>query len=214
MMLLVRRSTVFPYTSHQGHALRTPLRLLSQCGGDGPQEASTTFYEAPLAASIKSLKRVSVTTAALSLAIPPAVFFHGSESVPLSGQIAITGITMFASLGSTAAIQFLFSPYVLRMAKFSSDSSAAVEVPAEREKASPTSRLKDSILEATTMTFFGGEMTSKFKVGDAQKRPEGSARPFVSFTAGGRPYFVHASVFEDKALLRQLLGRPLKDTEK
>jgi hypothetical protein len=178
------------------------------------------IYEAPLAASIKSLKRVSVTTALLSLAIPPAVIFGGAGDVPLSGQIAITAVTMIASLGSTSAIHFLFSPYVLSLSVLSAeeeegdkgeteamDSEAAVELPELNN---------DSVLEAKTLTLLGGEQASSFVVKDVPGgKVPGSSRPFVNFaTSSGRPYFVHASVFEHKRLLSRLLGRPLRDDEK
>jgi hypothetical protein len=88
------------------------------------------IYEAPLAKSIQSLKRVSATTAALSLLIPPALLLQGSESVPLAGQVAITATVLAASLGSTSLIHFLFTPYVLSMAQ-----RAAVAVPTDSTEA-------------------------------------------------------------------------------
>jgi len=191
-------------------AARTPLISFS---------SRFQIYEAPLAASIKSLKRVSVTTALLSLAIPPAVIFGGAGNVPLSGQIAITAVTMIASLGSTSAIHFLFSPYVLSLSVVSAEeeggkgeteaaeSEAAVELPELNN---------DSVLEAKTLTLLGGEQASSFVVKDVPGgKVPGSSRPFVNFaTSSGRPYFVHASVFENKRLLSRLLGRPLRDDEK
>jgi hypothetical protein len=63
------------------------------------------------------------------------------------------------------------------------------------------------------LTLFGGEKASTFALSEASAVPKGQLRPFVSFWAGRRPYFVHGSVFADKPLLRKLLGRPLKDTE-
>lgn len=48
-----------------------------------------SMYDAPLAASITSLKRVSFTTALLSLAIPPSVIFMGPEHIPIAGQAAV-----------------------------------------------------------------------------------------------------------------------------
>ena len=160
------------------------------------------FYIAPLASPIKSLKKVSVTTAALSLFIPPAVVLQGSESVPVSGQVAITAITMLCSLGSTAAIQYLFSPYVLSMAKV--------------EDGSPADGVEnmDTEFEVKTMTLFAQEKATRFKLSDCLPKPKGSARPFVSFVGDGKPYFLHTTVFPEKKLLRKLLCRPLKDEEK
>jgi hypothetical protein len=78
------------------------------------------IYESPLALSCQSLKRVSVTTAALSMMFPPALMLQAAESsVPLAGQVAITSLVLAASLGSTSLIHFLFSPYILKMARHS-----------------------------------------------------------------------------------------------
>ena len=182
---------------------RRPQRLLSS----RTEEDRSVIYEAPLAAPIKSLKKVSVTTAMLSLAIPPAVVFQGSESVPLSGQIAITAVTLLASLGSTSAIHFLFSPYVLSMARVNS-------TPDESSTTGPPGKSGDQTFEVNTMTLFASEQTSTFKLSEARPTPSSTKRPFVSFIGAGKPLFVHGSVFEDKGLLRKLLGRPLKETEK
>jgi len=77
-----------------------------------------TIYESPLALSCQSLKRVSVTTAALSMMFPPALMLQAAESsVPVAGQVAITSLVLAASLGSTSLIHFLFSPYILKMAR-------------------------------------------------------------------------------------------------
>mmetsp|Transcript_46273 Transcript_46273/g.93401 ORF Transcript_46273/g.93401 Transcript_46273/m.93401 type:complete len:210 (-) Transcript_46273:272-901(-) len=168
------------------------------------------IYEAPLASSIKSLKRVSVTTALLSLAIPPAVIFGGSENVPISGQIAITAVTLLASLGSTSAIHYLFSPYILSM------SHVCGEAASEESESVVPELNNDSVLEAKTLTLLGGEQANLIHIKDVP--PGGikkSMRPFVNFaTSSGKPYFVHASVFENKRLLSRLLGRPLRDDEK
>jgi hypothetical protein len=64
------------------------------------------------------------------------------------------------------------------------------------------------------MTLFGGEKTTNFALSEVTPVPKNQLRPFVSFWVGRTPYFVHGSVFEDKALLRKLLGRPLTDAER
>lgn len=115
-----RTAPAYPFASSPADKDASPPSPLSPDAAAGALAAAAPFapfYEAPLAMSIKSLKRVSITTAALSLGIPPAVIFQGSEAVPLSGQVAITAITLLVSLGSTSAIHFLFSPYVLSMGR-------------------------------------------------------------------------------------------------
>jgi hypothetical protein len=158
----------------------------------------TVFYEAPLAKAVQNLKRVSITTALLSLTIPPAVIFGGSESVPISGQIAITVVTMIASLGSTSAIHYLFSPYILTLAKLTG--------------ANKPTNPGEELLEAKTMTLFATQKSHVFKVKDCSAKTS-SLRPFVSFNVKDKPYFVHASVFDDKKLLQKMLGRPLNENE-
>ena len=199
-------------------------RLLATASTNDDSEAPPRrrlLYEAPLAAPIKSLKRVSVTTAMLSLTIPPAMVFAGSESVPLSGQIAVAATTMIASIGSTAAIHFLFSPYVLRLSQVLEAAEGAAEAEQHREQQPPPLE-SSSVLEAHTMTLFGGEAASQFRVNQVVPFGTKPPRPFVNFgttaeassSSADRYYFVHTSIFEEKKLLRHLLGRPLKDDER
>ena len=65
-------------------------RLFGNAGNSTDRPPTViSMYDAPLAASIKSLKRVSFTTALLSLAIPPSVIFMGPEHIPIAGQAAV-----------------------------------------------------------------------------------------------------------------------------
>jgi hypothetical protein len=240
-------------------AYSSPVISHFSVGGGGDEEAALqplrrVLYEAPLANPIKSLKRVSVTTALLSLTIPPAVITMGSTTVPLSGQVAVTAVTMIASIGSTAAIHYLFSPYVLRLSHLLPPSIAPMEGSEEAESAErlgdaaqeasgePTAGedgdvhpplVGSSILEAHTMTIFGGETATTFRLDQIVPFGEKPPRPFVNFgcqSSGGqtpsssssssssspaeRYFFVHTSIFEEKKLLRKMLGRPLKDSER
>jgi hypothetical protein len=208
-----------------------------------PSSPRRLLYEAPLAAPIKSLKRVSVTTAMLSLTIPPAMVFVGSD-IALSGQIAVAATTMIASIGSTGAIHYLFSPYVLRLTQVlpspGADEGSQEQKPEESSPSASSSSSDgsgsavppldgSSVLEAHTMTLFGLETASQFRVDQVVSFGTKPPRPFVSFGAsllqeGGaasssppsaeRYYFIHTSVFSEKKLLRHLLGRPLKDDER
>lgn len=65
---------------------------------------------------------------------------------------------------------------------------------------------------AETMDFLTRRAFSEFGLGDVKPLPR-STRPFVTFEANGRLYFVHGETFADKALLGKLLGRPLKEAE-
>ena len=65
---------------------------------------------------------------------------------------------------------------------------------------------------AETLSFFTRRKTSTFSITDVKPLPN-ALRPFVTFEAAGRLYFVQGETFDDKALLRRLVGRPLKPSE-
>lgn len=54
-----------------------------------------------------------------------------------------------------------------------------------------------------------------FSSHDSQVEPmPKTSRPFVSFKANGKHYYIQGHGMEDKVLLKTLLGRDLKDHEK
>lgn len=65
---------------------------------------------------------------------------------------------------------------------------------------------------AETCTFFSRTKWTAFNLRDVKPLPN-SVRPFVTFEAGKNLFFVHGEAFEDKALLKRLVGRPLKPAE-
>jgi hypothetical protein len=65
---------------------------------------------------------------------------------------------------------------------------------------------------ADTIDFLSRRITTSFNLSDVKPLPN-STRPFVSFSARDRLYFVHGETFPDKHLLHSLLGRPLKKSE-
>lgn len=70
----------------------------------------------------------------------------------------------------------------------------------------------DQRFRAETMDFLTRRSLSEFRLSEVQPLPN-TTRPFVTFQANGRLYFVHGETFADKALLQKLLGRPLKEAE-
>lgn len=55
--------------------------------------------------------------------------------------------------------------------------------------------------------------STTFTVAEVEPLPN-ALRPFVTFQVPGKGlFFVHGETFKDKALLRKLVGRPLKPTE-
>lgn len=62
------------------------------------------------------------------------------------------------------------------------------------------------------MDFLTRRSFSEFRLAEVKPLPR-STRPFVTFEANGRLYFVHGETFADKELLGKLVGRPLKEAE-
>ena len=62
------------------------------------------------------------------------------------------------------------------------------------------------------MDFLTRRSFSEFRLAEVKPLPR-STRPFVTFEANGRLYFVHGETFADKELLGKLVGRPLNEAE-
>jgi hypothetical protein len=70
----------------------------------------------------------------------------------------------------------------------------------------------DVRFEAETIDFFTRKARTQFRLSEVKPLPD-ALRPFVTFEANGRLYFVHGETFDDKELLKRLVGRPLKPSE-
>jgi hypothetical protein len=65
---------------------------------------------------------------------------------------------------------------------------------------------------AETCSFFSRSKLTSFSLQDVKPKPN-AVRPFVTFEARDHLYFVHGETFKNKALLKRLVGRPLKPAE-
>ncbi|KAG5190131.1 hypothetical protein JKP88DRAFT_205594 [Tribonema minus] len=170
--------------------------LTSRCGSTNARKEEL-LYIGPLTAPIKTLKRVSITTCAMSMIGTPLLLVLGNDSVPLSGQIAVTGVALTAAVGSTALLHWCTRPYVHKLSEITG--RGAID--------------KARLFKAELLSILGRPRVTEFRLGDVQPQPD-ALRPFVSFKARDNYYFIQGEVLQDKALLKELLGRPLDDSEK
>eukprot|EP00611_Tribonema_gayanum_P004641 TRINITY_DN1383_c0_g1_i2.p1 TRINITY_DN1383_c0_g1~~TRINITY_DN1383_c0_g1_i2.p1 ORF type:complete len:224 (-),score=60.28 TRINITY_DN1383_c0_g1_i2:361-1032(-) len=162
--------------------------------------------------------RVSITTCAMSMIGTPLLLALGNDSVPLSGQIAVTGVALTAAVGSTALLHWCTRPYVHKLSEITGRgggrSSSSSQADAAVQHDSGTGAVdRARLFKAELLSIFGRPRVTEFRLGDVQPQPD-ALRPFVSFKARDNYYFVQGEVLQNKALFKELLGRPLDDSEK
>jgi hypothetical protein len=64
-------------------------------------DSNAPMYQGALSKPIKILKRVSVTTCALTLTVMPVLLITGNPHVPLAGKLAIATVVAAAGVGTT-----------------------------------------------------------------------------------------------------------------
>ncbi|KAH6804017.1 transmembrane protein [Perilla frutescens var. frutescens] len=148
---------------------------------DGNEEKDTEIvYYGPISSTIKKVKLLSLSTCCLSVSLGPVITFMTSPgmNVILKGAVASTVIILSAS--TTAALHWFVSPYVHKLRWQPGSDSFEVEMMSWLASYSPR--------------------TIKF----ADIRPAETQRPYVSFQANGKFYFVDTEHCQNKALLAKL----------
>jgi len=162
-------------------------------------------YEGPFASLALRLKRISISTAVVSLLGMPLLIALQGGNIPISGQLAVGGTAILAATGSTAALSYCFSPYV-----------HSLEWTEEQETGTnddSASGKKQQLLKAKTRNFFSLPVETVFDPRtdveyDVSKKTN---RPFCNFIANGVPLFVHPNLIHE-AELKLLLFGPVKDS--
>lgn len=171
-----------------------------RCFSESNSEDDVIVYEGPFASLALRLKRISISTAALSVVGIPLLLVYGS-SVPASGQIAVGGTAILAATGSTAALSFCFSPYITKLEWVPNNSGDS-----ENEEKGSESRSQKMLLKATTRNFFAMPVETIFDPDvDCIHDPK-TYRPFCNFMANGMPFFVHPHLIQNEDLRIKLLG--------
>ena len=146
---------------------------------------------------------------------PPLFLASCLTSTLQAANISLTGIVLLATCGPTILLHAFTKPYIFALRLLPPPS---LPPPQEDTTTPPTPTKKnlnqnpDVHFSADTINWLSRRVTTTFKLSDVKPLP-GSTRPFVSFSARDRLYFVHGETFPDKDLLQKLLGRPLKKSE-
>ncbi|CAM9575098.1 unnamed protein product [Discosporangium mesarthrocarpum] len=191
-------------------------------GEDKGQGNLRLIYSGSLTAPIKSLKRVSITTCAMSIVGMPTLLFLGQNSLSVTGQVAVAGTAMLAAVGSTVLLHYCIKPYAHRMYEIL-PVGGVEEKPPEEGTLPPVGAMgggrgmdgetRPRRFSVEMLDIWGRVKVTDFGLDEVEPQPE-AMRPFVSFRAKGVYYFIQGGAFDEKGLLRHLLGRPLREEEK
>ncbi len=160
------------------------------------EKESLILYEGPFASLAKRLKRISITSAIVSIiGIPLLITFHSGD-VPMSGQAAVGSTAIIAATGSTVALSFCFGPYVNEMSYVKNKKDG------EEEK-----DVNSKLIQIKTTNIFGMEKITTFNPEiDVSPAPPNNRRPFCNFMVRDEPFYIHPELLGNDALRVQLLG--------
>lgn len=195
--------------------------LLSSSSSSSPSPTTTLIYEGPFASLSRRLKRISITSAIVSIiGIPLLITFHSGD-VPASGQMAVGATAIIAATGSTAALSFCFGPYVntLTLEEINNSKNNTDGNTKTNEQNNDT-----LLIKATTTNIFGMTKETIFNPKTDVTQPSSSKsgkhnyRPFCNFLVRDDPFYIHPELLDDEMLRIQLLGEELgrlvKDDDK
>lgn len=164
-----------------------------------------TVYEGNFSSTLKRLKRISATTCVLSLVGMPVLLANSTESVPLVGQLAITGTAIAAACGSTALLHWCTKPYVH---KFQVMVSTASKSPGDVANDIPDVLAADpELCRVEIIDIISRSKAIQF--GPSTIKPQPNAwQPFVNFSATDEDLllYVEPLEFEHEQLLQKILG--------
>jgi hypothetical protein len=154
-------------------------------------------YESPLGSVVSKLRTVSLMTAIIGMTgVPCMIALKGA--IPEGGILAAAMLFVTGSVGSTAAIHFVFSPYVYRIehipirhcsAKSSSDQNSDSLQKGRTSESSSISQ-KDTLLKAWTRSLLLFDTNVVFNP-CVDVLPYKGMRPMCNLLAKGQPLYVH-----------------------
>ena len=153
-------------------------------------ETINRHFSPSLVAQFSSTKLHPLFTQPPPLFTRPFASLIAREQVPLGGQVAVSGTALLAAAGSTVLLNYCVTPYVHEITK-------------EGEN-----------FTAMTANLFGMRTTTQFNLDQVVTPTDAKlSRPFCNFVANGTPMYIHGELFNDKAILKKLLLRPLTKSE-
>ncbi|KAK1321397.1 hypothetical protein QJS10_CPA03g01282 [Acorus calamus] len=141
---------------------------------------SEIAYRGPISSTIKKVKLLSLSTCCLSVSLGPVITFMTAPEMNVILKGAVASSVMFLSASTTVALHWFVSPYIHKLRW--KPGSESFEVEMMSWMTTPTRR------------------TIRF----ADIRPAETNRPFVTFKADGRFYFIDTDHCRNKALLTRL----------
>jgi hypothetical protein len=172
------------------------------------EASSTVLYESPMGGIVTRLRAVSVLSAFTgSVGLPAFCAIRGIPDVEVG--ILAFGMTFVAgSMVSTAAIHFVFSPYVYKIEKIPvrkcHHRKEAEDATDEITSMAPNEiKEADCLLKAVSRSLF---LTSVETVFDPEKDvvPYKGFHPLCNFVAKGKQLYVHPEYVHNATLRKQL----------
>jgi hypothetical protein len=163
-------------------------------------------YQSPLGSVVAKLRTVSLMTAIIgSTGVPCMIAIKGA--VPEVGMLAVALTFVAGSIGSTAAIHFVFSPYVYRIESIPVRQCKKIEGEGEigsdpgscksndvADVTPATPRKKEMLLRAWTRSLFLRHVDVVFDP-EIDVVPYTGLRPLCNFRAKGIPLYVHPGMW-------------------
>ncbi|KAK6933326.1 TMEM70/TMEM186/TMEM223 protein family [Dillenia turbinata] len=141
---------------------------------------SGIVYHGPISSTIKKVKLLSLSTCCLSVSLGPVITFMTSPEMNVILKGAVASSVMFFSATTTAALHWFVSPYIHKLRWQPGSDTFEVEM----------------------MSWLATYIPRTIKFSDI--RPPETNRPFVTFKANDKFYFVDAEHCHNKALLARL----------
>lgn len=181
---------------------------------EGSNEDGKLVYEGPFASLSLRLKRISLSSAIVSIIAIPSIIVSQSMTgdAPILGQLAVGGTAIFAATGSTFMLSYCFSPYVhtLEWVKIAAQSSSVgsngLNVATEDGSIQYEKRIK-----VVTRDFFTRTVETVFDpVCDVETDVKGTYRPFCNFKVANKPFYVHPELIHDEEVRKMLLDETME----
>ncbi|XP_075513546.1 uncharacterized protein LOC142548848 [Primulina tabacum] len=137
-------------------------------------------YCGPISNTIKKVKLLSLSTCCLSVSLGPVITFMTSPDMNVILKGAVASTVIFLSASTTAALHWFVSPYIHKLRWQPGSDSFEVEM----------------------LSWLATHLRRTIKFADI--RHAETKRPFVTFKANGKFYFVDAEHCHNKALLAKL----------
>lgn len=203
-VVLLGKQRQFTITTHYSKMLCQGHISARTFGSSSNNKNDILLYESPLGTVVTRLRTVSIATGICgSLGLPLVVSLKGGV-LPSTGLLAIGMTFCMMSLGSTAAIHYIFHPYVyeiykmpVRQCHFNKDGQDTLEEEAVVIKEEPPKG--PYLYKAISKSLFLGTVETVFDP-DVDLEPYKGLRPMCNFLAKNVPLYVHPQQVHNQEL--------------